>query len=436
MRDHSHHIELSRQDAVDAMLAKLASLDFTAASGLGRRIEQVPLSQAYGRVLARAMRSRTDVPNTLNCAMDSIAVRWEAFEDLDEGELPDTSHWVRGVDWEFANTGTAMPAGFDTAIVVEHVTVSEDEQRVVIDAAPSERFAGTRPQGSVLHRGETVAEAGTLITPDVAARIAGAGRSVVPVVARPRVAFIPTGNELIPPNVPFWPGNPDKYAGWGRTYESNSLVVQGKVEAWGGIYVPFDIVPDNPRAIGCTIDLALEVADIVVLNAGSSKGSDDWSVEALEKRGEIICHQTNHGPGHHSSYAIVEGKPIVGISGPAGGASFTLNFYLRPLMRAFLGLDPAPETVPVRLAEAFPVRRKKDARAGEERPSVAGSVFYGIKFLSVAPDEQGQLWATPINARPGLGASPANAANAYYMLPDGPGIEPPAVGDVIHVEMR
>lgn len=66
----------------------------------------------------------------------------------------------------------------------------------------------------------------------------------------------------------------------------------------------------------------------------------------MEEMGHMICHQTNHGPGHHSSYAVVDNVPIVGISGPSGGASFTLDFYLRPLMRKYLGLNPiVPKTV-------------------------------------------------------------------------------------------
>ena len=450
MRDHSHHIELSRDDAVAQMLARCP---FSAADAIPeegkagrmakpkRPIEQIALSDAYGRVLARDMRARTDIPNVLTCCMDSVAVHWSSFEGLGEGVVPDTSSWVRGVDWEFANTGVAMPAGFDTAIVIEHVTVSEDEQHIEIHAAPSKQFAGTKPAGANTKRYDVVAKAGAVITPDVAAIIAGAGRSVVPVLARPRVAFIPTGNELIPPNVPYSNSIAEKYAGAGRTFESNSLVVKGKIEAWGGVFVPFDIVPDDYHAIKCTIERAVQVADIVVLNAGSSKGSDDWSVEVLEEIGEVVCHQTNHGPGHHSSYAIVDGVPIVGISGPSGGASFTLNFYLKPLMKAYLGLDPTPERIPARLTAPFPANRfKKPAPGslpGESRPPEAtepGDVFYSIKFLTVEVNEEGVFTATPVPGHPG--SAPTQHANAYCMIPSGVGVEPPEEGSIVMVEMR
>lgn len=452
MRDHSHHIELSRDEAVRHILERCAAAGVgfsfapdaadARAKALRGRVECIALESAYGRVLARDVTAAIDVPNVLTCCMDSIAVHWSTFEGCGEGELPDTSTWVRGVDWEFANTGVAMPEGFDTAVVIEHVTVFDDEQHVQIHAAPSRQFAGTRAAGSQLKRGSVVARAGAMITPDVAATIAGAGHSSVTVVRRPRVAFIPTGNELVPANLPFADHAPEKYAGFGHTFESNSLVVRGKVEKWGGTFVPFDIVPDEHDAIRDAVEHACEVADIVVLNAGSSKGSDDWSCEVLEEMGEVICHQTNHGPGHHSSYALVNGTPVVGISGPAGGASFTLNFYLRPVMRAFLGLDPAPECIPARLAAPFasnPFHKPVDAQKlpGEQRPPEAnepGAVFYSIRFLTLEAAPDGTLAATPLPGRPG---TPQTAhANAYYMMPSGPGAEAPQVGDVIYVELR
>lgn len=438
MRDHSHHIELSRDEAVRQMLALLED------AGFGERApEQVALAKAYGRTLAADVAAAADVPSVLTCCMDSVAVRFDAFEGLPEGELPDTSAWVRGRDWEFANTGAAMPEGFDTAIVVEHAAISDDESRVTFDAAPSRRFAGTRAPGSKMRRGDVVAPAGTLVTPDVAAIIAGAGHEVVLVRPRPRVAFIPTGNELVPANVPFAEGAPERFAGRGRTFESNGYVVRGRVEEWGGQLVPFDIVPDEREAIARAIERAVAVADIVVLNAGSSKGSDDWSVEVLEERGRMVCHQTNHGPGHHSSYALVDGVPVVGISGPPAGASFTLNFYLKPLMLAFRGLDPLPKAIPARLAAPFPAggpHRKMAPGiplAGEQRPLEAtepGQAFFSVRFVNLSVGGDGMCLATPV---PGHAGSPETQhANAFYLMPAAVDDNPPAVGDLIAVELR
>ena len=309
MRDHSQHIQLSREEAVAATLAALdaqpegfgwrgrAAAADHAGKVARKLVERVSLSESVGRVLAYDVCAANDMPSALTCAMDSIALHWSDFADLADGEVPDTSSWMRGRDWQFANTGVAMPEGFDTAIVIEHAQVSADEQHVVIDAAPSKPGAGTRPAGSAMRRGDVLGRAGQLITPDLAARMGSGNNGSVPVVRRPRVAFIPTGNELVAPGVPFDPDRASSFAARGRNFETNSVLVKAKCEQWGGRFVPFDIVPDRRDAIEEAIAQAVEQADIVVLNAGSSKGSDDWSCEVMEQMGQMICHQTNHGPG-------------------------------------------------------------------------------------------------------------------------------------------
>ena len=291
MRDHSHHIELTGEEAVAGMLRLIDEAD-----AFKPRVEQMSVADSIGRVLARDAVAQVNVPDCLTCNMDSVAVHWSAFEGLGPGQLPDTSAWVRGADWEFANTGVAMPEGFDAA---------------------------------------------------------------------------------------------------------------------------------------------------VVLNAGSSKGSDDWCVEVLEELGQVVCHQTNHGPGHHSSYALVGNTPVVGISGPPAGASFTLNFYLRPLIMRWLGMSVDPVRVPVRLTASFP---KGGLGQGGPKPgaSMAGEVrppepsmekgFFAIKFLRVEAAEDGTLRGTPLPGRPG--SPECENANAFYMLPTGKNATPPAAGDVVWVEFR
>ena len=432
MRDQSHHILLSREEAVSQMLA---ALDEKFAANTW---DNVPIAEACGRVVAHDVHARADAPTCLTCRMDSVAVHYDDFAAA-APELPDVSVWERGRDWEFANTGTAMPDGFDAAVVVEHVTFSEDGECVLaIDAAPSARFAGTRPRGSQMSRGELLASAGTRVTPELAAHIAAGNVAYVPVRRRPRVAFIPTGGELQTPGSPFVCED--------KNVETNSVLVRAKVEAWGGEFVGFQTVRDRPAAIKLALRQACEVADIVVLNAGSSKGSADWTSEVLDEvASRVICHQTNHGPGRHSSYAIVDETPVMGISGPSGGVSPTLDFYLRPIMRRALGLEPEVSPVLARLAAPFShgggpfgaagSGRPGDAPAGElpprERPPEG---FRAIRFVSVAQGSDGVLVATPVEGGPDSLA--ATLANAYYLMPVGPGKRPPAPGDLIPVELR
>lgn len=418
MRDHSNHIELSREKAVATMLAHC-----TFAPGT----EQVPLEQAFGRTLAEDALALVTMPNCLTCNMDSVALRWDDFEQA-EGGVPDISSWTRGVEWQFANTGVGMPEGFDTAVAIENAVVSADNrtlERILVP--PSRRYAGTSPAGSRMHEGDLVAKSGTVVTPTVAAALATAGHTSARVVVRPRVVFVPTGNELVPAGteVPR-----------GKNIESNGMVVRGKVLAWGGVPVVAPIVPDDPVQIEAALHRACAEADIVVLNAGSSKGSDDWTMELLERIGQVFNHETDHGPGHHSSYSLVDGTPVVGISGPSFGAAFTTDFYLKPLVDAWYGRSPAPRRARARLTAAFPAGKAGSSPAGkaggEERPRVERTApFYAIQFVKLSQGADGVLEATPVAARGDLVA--LDGCDAYYPLDRK---VPPRAGDMIEVELR
>lgn len=417
MRDHSQHREVSRSQAVRLLLDN---------HNFAPKTETIPLDQAFGRILAKDATAQLDMPNCLTCCMDSVAVHWSDFEN----GTPDTSHWQREREWEFANTGIGMPEGFDTAIVIEHVHLADDLSTISFDAAPSKQFAGTRPAGSRCKKGDVLAKAGTLLTPLMLSHIASGNNAQVEVFAKPKVAFIPTGNELVVrgSDVPR-----------GKNIETNSLLIQGKIKEWGGEAIVFGIVPDDPEAIKAALLDACAQADIVVLNAGSSKGSDDWNVEMLDEIGTVLYHETNHGPGHHSSGAVVEGTLVIGISGPPGGAAFTTDFYLHPVMQSYFGKCTEPVTVTARLAEPFPVsghkHQKKDEAPGETRPTIVSEEkeFFGIKQMLLKAGDDGTLAAYPASSSH-PSPTEADGMSGYYALSSRTGA--PEVESLIEVELR
>lgn len=416
MRDHSQHREVSREQAVQLLLENCS---------FEPKTETLPLARAFGRVLASDAKAQLDMPNCLTCCMDSVAVHWSDFEN----GMPETEGWRKGREWEFANTGIGMPEGFDTAIVIEHVHLADDLSSISFDAAPSKQFAGTRPAGSRCKKGEVLVEAGAVLTPLLISHIASGNNTDVEVLAKPKVAFIPTGNELVAR------GNEIPR---GKNIETNSLLIQGKIEQWGGEALVFDTVPDDRKAIKEAVLEACSLADIVVLNAGSSKGSDDWNVEMLEEVGAVLYHETNHGPGHHSSGAVVEGTPVVGISGPPGGAAFTTDFYLRPLIQKYFGQESSPRIVKARLAAAFPKggkRLKKGSAPGETRPSIVDDAkeFFGVKHVHLTAGDDGMLEAFPASSSH-PGPVEASSMSGYYALSSITGS--PEVGSLIEVELR
>ncbi len=415
MRDHSKHICLASEDAVATMLGKIK---------FERRTETVRIQDALGRVTAQDCVCQYDLPNKLSSRMDAIAVYWDDFKD----GMPDVSTWERGKQWNFANTGTAIEGDYDTCLLIEQVVLDEDEKIVELLSCPKEKGDKTTPVGGCAHKGDPILPAGTLLTPVKLSALAMGGIAQVEVVAKPKVIFIPTGDELVPVDFPL---------PLGKTFEANSLMIKGKLEQWGAESYTHPILGDDWDAIKEAVERAVKEYDVVILNAGSSKGSKDFNIEILDEIGEVICHEVNHGPGHHSSYSVVEGTPVVGISGPPSGAEYTTDWYLRPLVEQYLYGEPRPALrVKAKLAEDLPVRKphgqaKTAPGTVKDNP---GPAMFGAKRCVLQPALDGG-WELGFVQR---GAAPAligeDGANAFFRFTDDYGGA--KAGTEVEVELR
>ncbi len=419
MRDHSKHICLASEDMVPAMLSKIS---------FKRRTEHVLVQDALGRVTAEDCICAYDLPNKLGSRIDTIAVYWDDFAD----GMPDVSAWERGKQWDFANTGTAIDGDFDTCIAIEQVELDDDEQLVQIKEAPKEKGQLTIEPGSRHQKGQLIVEAGTLLTPAKLSALAMAGIAQVEVVAKPRVVFIPTGDELVPVNftLPL-----------GKTFEANSLMLAGKLTQWGAAPYTHPIIADDWDAIRDAVLACAAQYDIVVLNAGSSKGSKDFNIEILDEVGEVLAHEVNHGPGHHSSYSVVDGTPVVGISGPPAGAEYTIDWYLKPLVDSYLyGEVHAAPKVKAKLAHDLPERRKphggpkpQDGKAQDDKPKKAP--MFGAKRGKLSLNSAGELEVTMIERADGKAALIAeDEADCFFRFTNDLGGAP--AGTVVEVELR
>ena len=425
MRDHSSHIELNREEAIRTLLDVCR---------FSPEHEIVPIEKAVGRVLAEDVFAQLDMPNCLTCKMDSVAVHWSDFEN----GMPDTTGWVKGVNWDFANTGVGMPEGFDTAITVEHVLLSDSDTRIAFDALPSGKFAGTVPRGNNMKKGDLLVAAGTVVTPLLAAHILSGNNTEISVIKKPRVTFIPTGNELVKAPGKATASSVENPVSRGKNIETNSVMISGKIRAWGGEPFCHEILPDDPTAIEKALRDAVTCSDIIVLNAGTSKGSDDWSIEVVEKIGTVYYHQTTHGPGHHSWCAVIDGVPVIGISGPPGGASFTTDFYVYPAVMKYLGQTERLPRLRVRLGADLPEKRiqpKDAAPAGESTPFKEGE-FYSVRLLKLSLSDDGVLEAFPFECRHWPAPAEAETGAAYYLMRTGFDVESPKKGNWIEVELR
>ena len=443
MRDHSRHVQLTREECIAALVE---------ASSFSPKVETVGLHEALGRVSAAECPSKIDVPNTLCARLDGIAVRYDDFAD----GMPDTGAWQLGREFGWANTGTAMPEGFDTEIAIEQVVVGEGD-RIEVKEAPGQRGQLTKPAGSDFKRGEIAVAARTRLTPARIAALATCGYTEVEVLAKPHVAFIPTGDELVAMGTPLEEG---------KTYETNGILLEGKLRLWGAEPHVYPCLPDDWDKIKEALLKAAKEADIVCINAGSSKGSKDFTMEILEEIGTVYCHETNHGPGHHTSASSIDGVPVLGLSGPPTGCEITADWYLKPLVDSYLfGAPRGFSKVKARVSEEMVkslkrpggphgsagkgagVQGGRDGKsgkgpekkaAGAGRPGNAGpgkgGDFFGIKPVHVEFDSGGYT-VSPVGGGKHLALSQADEANAYLTMARSETAKL-AAGDVVEVELR
>lgn len=325
-------IYLESVPLADALVRLHRALD---AAGWRGGVEELPVEAALGRVTAAAVPARISSPHYHAAAMDGVAVRaadtYGAAETTPVRLTPEQAVWV--------DTGDPLPAGKDAVIMVEDINRIDGLVEIYAAVAP---WQHVRPIGEDLVATELVVPEGTELRAQEIGALLAAGVSHVPVWRRPRVTFIPTGTELVQPR-------PDPRPG--EIIEYNSRVILSLVAEWGGEPHRHDIVRDDYELLRQTVREAVAHSDIIVVNAGSSAGSEDYSVHVLGDLGQVVLHGVAIRPGKPVMAAVVDGKPVIGLPGYPVSTWLTADLFLKPLVYRFRGL-PAPrrQRVQARLA--------------------------------------------------------------------------------------
>ena len=290
--------------------------------------ELVPLDQCRGRVTSEPVWAKISAPHYDSAAMDGVAVR--ATDTVGATETsPTRLNFEDQAVW--VDTGEPLPQGFDAVIMVE--VVDEVDESTIEIRSPVPPYHHVRRLGEDIVATELVLPESHKLRPVDLAACAAAGLTELQVRRRPKVAVIPTGTELVPAGTPLKPG---------EIIEFNTLMLAGMIDEWGGEASRHRPVPDDYALLKDTILKALEEHDFVLINAGSSAGSKDYTARLVEELGQLAVHGTAIRPGHPVVLGHVGDKPVLGIPGYPVSAALTCEIFVKPLVEKNWACGPRP----------------------------------------------------------------------------------------------
>lgn len=316
--------------------------------------ELVPIAEAAGRVTAEDVLARVDLPPFASSAMDGFAVRAEDLPGTLRivGESAAGTPYAASVDPGDAvaiSTGAVVPEGADAVIPIERVVKIANNLEA---ADASEPGAHVRPRGGDVAAGDVVVPKGARLTPAPLAAAAAAGVSELSCRRRPRVAVLATGSELVVPGGDL---------GSGEIYETNSLMLSAALTAAGADVVTGPPVADDESALREALERGL-AADVLVTSGGVSVGEHDL-VRAVEGEAGVkeIFWRVSIKPGKPISFGVRGDTLVFGLPGNPVSALVGCELFVKPALRALLGLEhPLPRYEPGRLGAALRRTAERD----------------------------------------------------------------------------
>ncbi|HEY5400697.1 MAG TPA: molybdopterin molybdotransferase MoeA [Trebonia sp.] len=399
--------------------------------------EQVPVTDALGRVSAEPIVARWPSPRSDCSAMDGIAVRaarltaggasgslsGSSASGSSSGNGTSGSGADGGADggavrlpagtFEWIDTGDPMPADADTVVMREWVLSQEDGSVTVTPAAPAvPRGKNVRRVGEDFAAGEVLVPAGRRLRPGDLAAAAAGGHASLPVARQPLVAIIPTGDEIRPLGSTARPG---------EILDTNSLMLAARCRQLSAMPAVSEIQPDDPDALAAEIRRCALDADLILVIAGSSRGRGDHAAAVLAQVGGVAVTGVAVRPGHpallghakrpgHTVRSAASGRtgiaPVIGLPGYPLAATVIFELFAAPLLAALLGARPT----------ARPARLAALDRDWSSPPGVEDWVLATLAPAADPPDQGGLPAATP--TRRGAGSiSQLARADAWWPIP-------------------
>ena len=302
--------------------------------GFVRRSRFVDVQLACGRITAKAVYARICSPFYNSCAMDGIAVRSERTF----GATETTPVTLEAGSFVYVDTGDPLPAEYDCVVMVEDiVTIGDGADGSVRLYSAASPWQHVRQIGEDICQGDMLLQSFTEVTPSAAGALIAGGVFSVEVLCKPIVGIIPTGDEMVSPNL-----EPQV----GEIFEFNSVIFSGMIEKWGAAAKTYPIVKDKPELLIKALETACAQCDIVLINAGSSAGREDYTKEAIQRTGRVILHGAAIKPGKPVILGLTNQKPVIGVPGYPVSGIMVLDAFVKPVLRLLLGQgDDAEDTV-------------------------------------------------------------------------------------------
>ena len=374
-------------------------------------VEEIPLDEnALGRVTSEPIWAEISSPHYHASAMDGFAVRAVATT----GAMPSAPVLLyTGPEAQYVDTGDPLPEWANAVIPIENVESLDDNEQITSEIrkpkairirASVAPWSHVRPLGEDIVATQLVLPAGHVLRPADLGAIAASGHQTIKVARKPKVAILPTGTELVPIGSKLKAGD---------ILEYNSLVLASQIKQMGGDPTRYPITKDDFDLICQRVAEAATTHDLVLLNAGSSAGAEDFSSKVVEKLGTLMVHGVAVRPGHpvilgtinrgpqsmvNSQSSIV---PIVGVPGYPVSAALTVDIFVESLIAKWLGRRPLE--LPI---ETATLTRKLVSPAGDDDfvRVVVGKV--GDKLLA-APLSRGAGVITSLVQADGLALVPS-----------------------------
>ncbi len=310
-------------------------------------METISIEDALGRIIVEPVFAKRSCPSFHSAAMDGIAVRAEDTYGTTE-KYPRTLKVGRDAVW--INTGQPLPGSFNAVIMVEKIH-QLDENNLEI-RSPAYPWQHVRKVGEDIVATQLLLAQNHRIRPFDVGALVGAGVFSIKAWQKPRVAIIPTGTELIH----YRDVEEKDTLKQNEIIEYNSLVLAGLVRECDGIPIVYGIVPDVEENIREALKKAIESeAHVVIINAGSSAGSKDFTASIINEMGEVLVHGVGMMPGKPTILGLVKDKPVVGNPGYAVSSTLSFEQFVKPLLYRLQGQQPPkPHTVKVQPSRDIP----------------------------------------------------------------------------------